>query len=865
MSKEPKLSPVFQEYVNLKEKHQDCIIFYRMGDFYEIFFEDAELVSKLLELTLTSKSCGLPVKAPMCGVPYHSVDGYIAKLVKLGYKVAICEQIGEVTKGKLVDRDIVRIITAGTVTSDTILENNKNNYLFCVNKYDNKIGVAYTDITTGDFYAGEYNEKEVNKINDILFAVEPAEIIGNSLAKTFIQALPSAKALDFPTIDVCLEEKFSLSYAKEVLSKQFNDNFEKIFELENNPVCVGACGALISYLIETQKSLLMQINKIKKVNIEDYMIIDATARKNLEITETLRHRGKKGTLLHIMDNTQTSMGARQLRVWLEQPLKNTKEINLRLDSVEELYSNLIFRDGIIQLLKNFCDIERLTSKIGMKTVLPKDLINLSNSIMVLPAIKKALANVKSTKLKELNNKIDGLEDLYSMISQTIKEEPSNLLKDGGFIKSGFNEELDRLRAFAERGRQNIMDLQIKERETTGIESLKIKYNNVYGYFIEISRELSNKVPLTYHRKQTVADSDRYFTEELKNMEEQLGSANQDIINLEQKIFNFLREKLLDYIEKLQETSKAISELDCLASFASIAVKYNYVRPVINDNIKQISINEGRHPVVENNLKAHEFIANNTLLNQTTDKIMIITGPNMAGKSTYMRQVAIITLMAHLGSFVPAKSAEISITDRIFTRVGASDDLSFGQSTFMVEMTELAHILNNTTDKSLIILDEIGRGTSTFDGLSIAWSVVEFLSNLSKAKVLFATHYHELTELEGLIPGVKNYKINVKEFNNSIIFLRKIVRGGANKSFGIEVASLAGIPKLVIDRAKEISKNIEQQNIKLNVEQNMTENNNMLENNEKIKQVANLLKDLNIERLSPMDAFSILSDILEKIK
>lgn len=858
-----KLSPVFREYINLTEKYPDTIVFYRLGDFYELFFETAEKVSKLLEITLTSKNCGLPQKAPMCGVPYHSVDSYIAKLVKFGYKVAICEQVGKVIKGKLVDRDIVRIISAGTITADTMLDNKKNNYLICINKEKNKVGIAYTDITTGDFYAGEYTENITLKVNDILTSIEPSEIIGNFEAKSFVESLPAGKTADFPPVQRYCEEYFNYSYAKDKLASHFGDNFITVFELDGLTSAISASSALLSYLIETQKTALKQINKIKKVNIDDYMIVDSIARRNLEITETIRHHGKKGTLLNLLDNTQTSMGGRLLRSWLEQPLKNSKEINARLDSVEELYNNLVFRDGVTQLLNSINDIERITSKIGMKTILPKECISLKNSLEVIPALKKTLLNAKSSKLKDINSKIEDLSDLEQMINQVLKDDASNILKDGGYVKDGFNADLDHLRNLALNGKQSIIDLQTKEREATGIDSLKIKFNNVNGYFIEISRELSGQVPLHYIRKQTVSDYDRYYTDELKTMEQQLSTAGEDIVNLEQEIFAFLRTKMEGYIEKLQSTSKAISELDCLVSFASIAIKYNFTKPIINNNIHKIAITEGRHPVVEDNLRNSEFISNDTFLNQDTDKIMIITGPNMAGKSTYMRQVAIITLMAHLGSFVPAKSAEIAITDRIFTRVGASDDLSFGQSTFMVEMSELASILNNATDNSLIILDEIGRGTSTFDGLSIAWAVVEHLSKKSKAKVLFATHYHELTELEGLIQGVKNYKINVKEYNNTIIFLRKIVRGGANKSFGIEVASLAGIPQDIITRAKDLSKTIEKQNITLaNAEMVEKDNDDSLN---KAKMVSNILKDINIEKLSPLDAFSILNDMIEKLK
>lgn len=859
-------SPMMQHYKNLKEEYQDAILFYRLGDFYEMFFEDAILVSKLLDITLTGRACGKEEKAPMCGVPHHSAESYIAKLLRLGYKVAICEQLTEAEKGP-VERDVVRVITPGTITSENILEEGKNNYILCVHRQNSKLGIAYSDISTGEFITAEYDDQIYNHLNDIITELQPAEIICSSASKDMIENLPINKIFNLPKPYIYLEKSFVFENALYSIKNQFGETAPVVFEINSNPLSIIASGALLDYLIDTQKIALKQIRKIKKHNVDKYMVIDSIARRNLELTETIRTRKKSGTLLSVLDKTRTAGGARLLRRWLEQPLKDAKLINFRLDAVEELYKNLMLRENVGLLLKNVKDIERLTSKIGMKSIKPRECNALAQSLQIMPQVKNAIINVKSDLLKQIYASIANLSDVAKLLGSVIMENPSGKLKEGGYIAKGFNEELDRLRNLQTNATTELFKLQQAERESTGIENLKISYNKVYGYYIEVPKELALKVPLHYHRKQTVGKADRYFTEALKNLENEIVAAEETSKKMEQEIFAALREELIKFIEPLQKTSKAVSGLDALISLASVASKNNYVRPIIKQNGETISITEGRHPVVETAGGGKEFIANNTYINSSTDKVLIITGPNMAGKSTYMRQVAILTLMAHIGSFVPAKAAEFSVTDRIFTRVGASDDLSSGQSTFMVEMMEMANILQNATEKSLVILDEIGRGTSTFDGLSIAWAIVEHFSK-HKSKVLFATHYHELTELEGLLDGTKNYQISVKEVNNRVVFLHKIVRGGANKSFGIEVAGLAGIPEDIIRRAKEISHNIAQEdfNVKLastNLPQ-QTQNASASYNVQNTR-VISLLKEIDVNKISPLEALEILNELIKKVK
>ncbi|MDD2445244.1 MAG: DNA mismatch repair protein MutS [Clostridia bacterium] len=860
------LTPMMQHYLEIKEKHKDAVVLYRLGDFYEMFFDDAIEMSKVLDITLTGRDCGLEQRAPMCGVPYHSVDTYIAKLLKEGRKIALCEQLNEAKKGVKVERDVVRVITPGTITEDNMLDELKNNYILCVYKSQKKIGVAYSDISTGEFYTTEYTKNLISNLSDLVVRINPAEIICNNEGRQALEEIPVAKLVTLPKFDIYYNWAFESERAINNLKKQFSNVVLNIYEINDMPEAICACGALLEYLNETQKKSLVHINKIKKIDTAKYMILDIIARRNLELVETIRERKKKGSLLALLDNTRTSMGGRLIRNWLDQPLKDSKEINARLSAVEELCGNLILRDSLKDELSKVSDIERLTSRIGLSLITPRECIKLKKSLSVIPNIKKLLNGTTSQKLNNFHSDIKDFNQIFTLLDCAIKEQPSQNMRDGDFISDGYNNELDELRLIKNHGVEWIAELEAREQNDTGIKNLKIKFNNVYGYFIEVSKNLCEKIPINYHRKQTVGNNDRYFTEELKLIEEKILSADEKGIKLEYQLFNEVRIILIDFIKDFQEISTIVSELDCLLSLSHLAIKNNYVKPVISDKIKHIKITDGRHPVIENYLKDSQFIANDTFLDQDKNKIMIITGPNMAGKSTYMRQVALITLLAHIGSFVPAKYAEISIVDRIFTRVGASDDLALGQSTFMVEMMEMANILHNATNESLVILDEIGRGTSTFDGLSIAWSMVEYLCKNMKTKALFATHYHELTELEGLLTGIKNYKINVKEINNSIVFLRKIVRGGANKSFGIEVAALAGLPEEIITRAKEISHNIEQNdfNIKLGTQQ--------VEQNEEIQtkvknnlQVIEIIKDLKIETVTPLEAFEILADLIKKIK
>lgn len=860
------LSPAMKAYLQMKEKYKDCILMYRMGDFYEMFFDDAIMVSKELDLILTGKACGLEKKAPMCGIPHHAAQTYVAKLIANGHKVAICEQLNQPGKGiKLLDRDVVRVVTPGTVIDDEMLEGQKNNYLLSVYKSEDKIGVSYVDISTGEFEAAELGDRPEQEMCDIIARILPSEIIGNEEAERFYNNLPIMKLGNVNKLKTYYEWAFTKSRADDNLVKQFGENYQSVFDIKGKTTIICSAGALFEYLTETQKRALSNINKIKLVRNSNFMTIDLNTRRNLELVDTNRERKKYGSILWVLDKTKTSMGARYLRKMIDEPLQNAKEINARLDAVEEFVKKIILRDRLSEILGNVYDIERLTGKIAYGNVTPKDLISLKNSLNNLPELRNELSGVNSKLLIECREDLLDVSDVTNLIERAIDEEAPALMKDGGYIKHGFNKELDEYKDAKKLGKEWIDKLQTKEAEETGIKNLKISFNKVFGYFIEVNRSQIDKVPLRYQRKQTVANNERYITEDLKVIEDKILGSEEKALQLESEIFVQIKGILTKYIQSFQTIATAVAKLDALLSLAVVAVKNNYVKPVIGNNVKQLKIIDGRHPVVEQFMSKGEFVANDTLLDESENKIMIITGPNMAGKSTYMRQVAIISLLAHMGSFVPAKEAEIPIIDRIFTRVGASDDLAFGQSTFMVEMSEVAQILANATDKSLIVLDEIGRGTSTFDGLSIAWAVVEYLSKNFKAKTLFATHYHELTELEGVLEGVKNYKIAVKEIDDNVVFLRKIVRGGANKSFGIEVARLAGVPKDVLDRAKEISKNLEKVNQKLDLNI-FKENKNKAEENTKLAMsILASLKDIDITRVSPMHAFDLLNDFVKKAR
>lgn len=861
------VSPVMKQYLQMKEQYKDCVLFFRLGDFYELFYEDAIKISQVLDLTLTGKNCGQEERAPMCGVPFHAADSYIAKLVSLGYKVAICEQLSEPKKGQPVERDVVRVITAGTVTEETMLQEGKNNFLLCAFLQANKLSVVYSDISTGDVNLCHFeNEIEAN-FSDLLTRINPAQVIGNSEAKALYEGLPILKFGTLPRFEQSLDFVFNLDKAQELVISQFGSNALNVFELKSNKQDVPALAGLLQYLLDTQKRAMKNLIKINKVSNNQFMIIDSNTRRNLELVESIRERKKYGSLLWLMDNTKTSMGARAFRVMFDQPLQNAMIINERLDAVEELSKNLIVRDKLSETLSHVRDIERICGKIAYSSATPIDLLALKTSLLQIPVIKQNLLNVKTKKLQQLRDTLLDFHDIADLLERAIDPEASSLIREGGFIRDGFNIELDELRHAKETAKKEIDTLEQLEREKTGIKTLKIKSNSVFGLFIEVSSGQKELVPLRYIRKQTLANAERYTTEDLKVIEDKLFNSDENALKLEQKLYTTLIEFLCKHLESFSVSAKAIAEIDALLSLAVDAVKYNFCKPSISKNIKTLDIREGRHPIVERFVKDGAFICNDTLLDTDQNQLMIITGPNMAGKSTYMRQVAIITFLAHIGSFVPASQASIPITDRIFTRVGASDDLAFGQSTFMVEMSEVANILSNATDRSLVILDEIGRGTSTFDGLAIAWAVVEFIAKNLKCKTLFATHYHELSALENVLPGVKNYKITVKELSGTVVFLRKIVRGAASKSFGIEVAKLAGVPQNVIERAKEISLNLEKVNQKLDMDifGEDEEKRQAEKNIKKGQEVLSILNDLDINRISPIESFEILNDLIEKTK
>ncbi len=861
------MSPGMRQYLNIKDKYNDCIILNRMGDFYEMFFEDALTASKELDLILTSKKCGTNQKAPMCGVPYHSVDNYISKLVANGHKVAIVEQLTQPTPGKntMLERDVVRVITPGTIIEQDMLDQKKNNYLLSVYKHGEKLGASYVDISTGEFYAINLSSKPEQELSDLIARINPSEIIGNEEAFGFYNSLPILRLGDYKKLSKYYDWAYQKKSADDILIEQFGMNYNVVFDVKGQEVLICSAGALLVYIKETQKRVLCNISKIKVVNNKDFMTIDSSSRRNLELIESNRDKRKDGTIYSIINKTQTPMGARTLRRMLEEPLQNASKINERLDGVEELTKKIIVREKLTRLLHDINDLERMTSKIAYGSILPKELYAVGEWLKLVPEIKEVLAGSTSKIIKEINSDLVDVSDVTSLIERAIEKEPGRLLKDGGYIKDGFNSELDEYRRAKDEGKNWIEALENKEAQATGIKNLKIVYNRVFGYFIEVNNSQLDKVPLRYIRKQTISNGERYITEDLKILEEKVLGAEEKAIMLEGEIYAGLKKIMLKYIQTFQQIGSAIGQLDALLSLSLVAIKNDYCRPTISSKTHELKIIGGRHPVVEQFIPKGQFVENDALLDENENKIMIITGPNMAGKSTYMRQVAIITLLAHVGSFVPAKEAVVPLTDRIFTRVGASDDLALGQSTFMVEMSEVANILANATNKSLIILDEIGRGTSTFDGLSIAWSVVEYLASKCNAKTLFATHYHELTELEGVIDGVKNYKISVKEVDDSIVFLRKIVRGGANKSFGVEVAKLAGVPDEVIDRAKEISYNLEAVNQKLDLNL-FKEKKKVAEENTKLAlSILAILKDIEIEKISPMHAFDILNDLVKQAK
>ena len=797
------LTPMMQHYIQTKDANPDCILFYRLGDFYEMFFEDAEIVSKELELTLTGKSCGLEERAPMCGVPYHAAETYLTRLVQRGYKVAVCEQIEDPKEAKgMVKRAVTRIVTPGTNMDAMSLDESKNNYIMCIFFDGDKYGLSIADVTTADFFVTEVdsNRSCLDEINKYV----PSEIICNenfTISGIDIADLKERMQISIAKLDA---HYFDDRLAVAVLLEHFHTSRLSALGLEEFPMGSISAGALMKYLTEIQKSSLEQFNHVQPYLNGNFMLLDSSTRRNLELVETLREKQKRGSLLWVLDKTKTAMGARMLRSDVEQPLTNADLITDRLDAVDELLHNMMAREELREYLNPIYDLERLNTRIVYQTANPRDLLAFKNSVAMLPAIKTVLADFKSKNLVELSENIDSLSDICADIDAAICEEPPISSRDGGILKDGYNEEVDRLRKAKTEGKKWLAELEAKERERTGIKNLKIKYNKVFGYYLEVTNSYKDLVPADYQRKQTLANAERFFTPELKELEDTILGAEDKLISLEYELFRQLRNRIASEVSRIQTTAKAIARLDVYASLAYVAEKNHYCRPKINTR-GLIDIKGGRHPVVEQMMDQQLFIDNDTYLDNKKQRVSIITGPNMAGKSTYMRQSALIVLMAQIGCFVPAKSANIGIVDRIFTRVGASDDLASGQSTFMVEMNEVANILRNATKDSLLILDEIGRGTSTFDGLSIAWAVVEHISNvkLIGAKTLFATHYHELTELEGKLEGVHNYCIAVKENGDDIVFLRKIVPGGADKSYGIAVAKLAGLPDEVIDRANRI--------------------------------------------------------------
>ena len=868
-----KCSPMIQKYLETKEKYKDCILFYRLGDFYEMFFDDAILVSRELEITLTGKDCGLEERAPMAGVPHHAAENYIAKLVSKGYKVAVCEQLSDpkTTKG-IVERGVIKVVTPGTIVESNMLEERKNNYIMSIFKAGLYFGIAISDISTGEFYSTEIKEhNNFSLLLDEISRYSPAEIVVNNMMNNSTEEIPKIQTR-FPNtyITTCDESYFSedISKVKEWFSLVDN-NGNTIEDLETKLLSISSINALKEYITNTQMTDLSHINKVVIYSVSKYMSLDINARRNLEITEKLRDRSKKGTLLWVLDKTSTSMGGRMLRRWLNDPLIDVEEINKRLGAVEELKEDIILRGDTVEALKKVYDIERLAGKMAYGNATPRDMITLKNSLFKLPEIKQVLKETKSHYLNEIYENIDELQDIHKLIETSIVDDPPMNTKDGGYIKLGYNEEIDKLKLATTDGKSWLMKLEADEKEKTGIKSLKIGFNKVFGYYIEVTNMYKNMVPNTYIRKQTLTNGERYITEELKNMENQILGAEEKVIKLELEAFRKIREEIASNVKRIQRTAEAISSLDVLNSFAVVAEDMNYCKPEINkDGI--IDIKEGRHPVIEKMLSSGEFIQNDTYLDTESNRLAIITGPNMAGKSTYMRQVALITLMAQVGSFVPATSATIGVVDKIFTRVGASDDLSMGQSTFMVEMMEVATILKEATKNSLVILDEIGRGTSTYDGLSIAWAVAEYIADKNRcgAKTLFATHYHEMTTLESEENGIKNYSIAVKEKGEDIIFLRKIVKGGTDESYGVHVAKLAGVPKDVTKRANEILKSLERKSV-LKDKKPEKEDKKKVDGqfdmfNYKLAEVAHELDMVNLNELTPIDALNTLVRIKEKM-
>ena len=865
-------TPMMQHYLKTKEEYKDCILFYRLGDFYEMFFEDALTASRELEITLTGKDCGQEERAPMCGIPFHAVDSYIAKLINKGYKVAICEQLEDPKQAKgMVKRDVVRVVTPGTVIESNLLEEKRNNYIMSVFKKGIYYGLAVCDVSTGDFLATEIKENNnFAKLIDEISRYAPAEIVANN--DMFHSEEEVAKIKErFPVYITALgDENFEETVENLSRFDIVDDEQRKIENPKEKLFCICAINGLYAYLKQTQKNNLDHINTIQIYRTTRYMALDMNARRNLELTEKMRDKSKKGTLLWVLDKTSTSMGGRHLRRWLNDPLIDVSEIQERLDAVEELKNNMMLRGDITELLKKIYDIERLAGRISYGNATGRDMISLKCSVAQLPELKKILADTASPLLQQIHTNLDMLEDIHDLIEESIVEEPPLTIKEGGIIKKGYNEEIDKLKTATTEGKNWILQLEAEEREKTGIKGLKVGFNRVFGYYIEVTKSNLGMVPERYIRKQTLTNCERFITEELKNLENQILGAEEKVITLEYNAFIEIRDKIEAQIQRIQKSAMVVATLDVLTSFAQVAEDLNYCKPEV-DTSGIIDIKAGRHPVIEKMLPAGSFVENDIYLDKEENRLSIITGPNMAGKSTYMRQVALITLMAQIGSFVPATSAHIGVVDKIFTRVGASDDLSMGQSTFMVEMMEVASILKEATANSLVILDEIGRGTSTYDGLSIAWAVAEYIVDKEKcgAKTLFATHYHELTKLEETKPGVKNYSIAVKEKGEDIVFLRKIVSGGTDESYGVHVAKLAGVPNEVLKNANHILKGLERKSV-LGEKKKEEENKKVAAGqldlyNYKLAEIAQEVDKIDINTLTPIDALNWVVKIKEKMQ
>lgn len=876
-----KLSPMMEQYVATKEKYKDCILFYRLGDFYEMFFDDAILASKELEITLTGKDCGMEERAPMCGIPFHAADTYINQLVKKGYKVAIGEQVEDPKLAKgLVKREVIRIVTPGTNLSSESLEESKNNYLMCISYVGKNYGISVTDLSTGVFKTCQIQQAE--KVVDEINKFQPSEVLYQAGVEQVEEIHAVCERLQVSHTEAP-DYYFNLETDEDTLKRQFHINSIEGLGLKDSPACVASCGALMQYLHETQMSSLSHINHIETYSVDSFMILDSATRRNLELTETLRDKQKRGSLLWVLDKTKTAMGARKLREFVEQPLLYKDAIEKRLDAIEAINKELIVREELREYLNTIYDLERLLTRIALKTANPRDLLAFKTSIQYLPDIYNLLRELPCERINEIYEDYDSLEDLYDLLEQAIVEEPPVSIKEGGIFKQGYRDEIDELRLAKTECKTWLADLESKEREKTGIKGLKIKYNKVFDYYFEVTNSFKSLVPDYFIRKQTLVNAERFTTDELNTLSGKILGAEDKLYALEYDCYVELREKLTAALVRVQKMAGYIAELDALCSLAYVADKNNYVRPSLNtDGV--IDIKGGRHPVVEKMLANDSFVENDTYLNNAESRISIITGPNMAGKSTYMRQTALITLMAQIGSFVPAESANIGLCDRIFTRVGASDDLASGQSTFMIEMNEVANILRNATKDSLLILDEIGRGTSTFDGLSIAWAVVEYIAdpNILGAKTLFATHYHELTELEGKLSSVNNFCIAVQEEGDDIVFLRKIIKGGADRSYGIQVARLAGVPEPVLKRAREICNELIDSDITTKVKD--IDIKPALSEQPKKKEtrssdydqlslfsspvemtIANELKTMDLNNMTPIKAMLYLQELQERLK